>query len=293
MFLKQKYLYCSLLLIAAILLVPTLCFSEANIIFKENNDAIAVIVTYDSKGNPIGLGSGFIVRGDGAIVTNYHVIENARRIEIKVGDKVYEVEGLLHQDMSNDIVILKAKAKGLKTVKIGDIKKLEIGEKVYVISSPQGFENTISEGILSGIREIDSKRKILQITAPISAGSSGGAVFNKNGEVIGIATFILKESQNLNFAMPINVLRDKISNGVTKPLKDAEFKEYKKTVDYWFFLGVYLYDNRLCEDAIEAFKQAILIKPDLAEAHYNLGHINSLKIETTLRCISRRCIVKV
>ena len=136
---------------------------------------------------------------------------------------------MLYTDKENDLVILKAEAKGLPTVRIGDIAKATIGEKVYVISSPQGLENTISDGILSGIREIDAKRKILQITAPVSSGSSGGPVFNNNGEVIGIATFLIEEAQNLNFAMPVNLIKHKLQAKKTTALKDSALGDYKKT----------------------------------------------------------------
>jgi len=232
---------------------------------------VVVIVTYDKEGNPISQGSGFIVRKDGAIVTNYHVISNAGNIKIKAGSKVLRVEGLLYIDKENDIVILKAKAKELPIVKLGDIDKTEVGENVYVISSPLGLENTISEGILSGKREIDPKSKILQITAAISEGSSGSPVFNKNGEVIGIATFILKEAQNLNFAMPVNLIKNKISAKKITALKEAKIEDYKKTAEYWFTLGYYYIQAELYRETIEAYKQAIRIKPDYAEAHFGLG----------------------
>ncbi len=173
--------------------------------------------------------------------------------------------------MQNDLVILKAKAKNLPFVKIGDINKINIGEKVYVISSPEGLENTVSDGILSGIRDITSERKILQITAPVSSGSSGGPVFNKNGEVIGIATFIIKEAQNLNFAMPVDLIKNKIENKKVTALKDTEIREYKETAEYWFYLGYYYGEAGMYKEAIEAYKQAIRIKPDLAEAHFGLG----------------------
>ena len=154
-----------------------------------------VVVAYDGKGNAISQGRGFIVRHDGAIITNYHVISNASDIKVKAGDKVLKVEGIIHADKENDLVILKVKGDKLPVVKLGDISKASVGEKVYVISSPEGLENTVSDGILSGIREISQERKVLQITAPISPGSSGGPVFNKSGEVIGVATFLI-EAQN-------------------------------------------------------------------------------------------------
>jgi S1-C subfamily serine protease len=216
-------------LIFLIILLPAISFANADKIFKENNKAVVVVVAYNEKGEPISQGSGFIVRADGAIVTNYHIISNAVDIKVKVGDKVLDVEGLIHTDKENDLVILKIKGEKLPIVKIGDIEKANIGEKVYVISSPEGLENTISDGILSGIREIEgTNKKILQITAPVSKGSSGGPVFNKNGEVIGIATFLIEEAQNLNFAMPVNLIKNKIDSKKITALKDSTIEDYKK-----------------------------------------------------------------
>jgi len=270
-FLFSKYLFISFLVTT--LIIPAISLADADRIFKENSKAVVVVIAYDKQDKPISQGSGFIVRPDGAIVTNYHVISNAVDIKVKVGDKLLKVEGLLHIDKENDIVILKAKGKDLSVIKIGDIEKVSVGEKVYVISSPEGLENTISDGVLSGIRELDPKRKILQITAPISKGSSGGPVFNKNGEVIGIATFLIEEAQNLNFAMPVELIKDKIGKKKITALKDTEIEEYEKTADYWFVRGYYYEEAGLHKKAIEAYKQAIRIKPDIAEAHYNLGVI--------------------
>jgi len=274
-FLKQKPFFLDLIiLIFLITLYPAISFADADKIFKENSKAVVVVTTYDERGNQITQGSGFIVRADGAVVTNYHVISNAKGIKVKTGDKVLEVEGLIHVDKENDLVILKAKGDRLPTVKLGDIKKAVVGEKVYVISSPQGLENTISDGIISGIRDIEgTDKKILQITAPISPGSSGGAVFNKNGEVIGVATFLVKEAQNLNFAMPIDLIKDKVSGKKFIALKDTALEDYKKSAEFWFYLGVAYAKLGMYREAIEAYKQAIRIKPDDAKAHAGLGVI--------------------
>jgi tetratricopeptide (TPR) repeat protein len=252
-------------------LSPVICLADADIIFKENSKAVVVIYAYDKEDKRIAQGSGFIVRDDGAIVTNYHVISNAKDIKVKVGDKLFKVEGFLHTDKENDIVILKVESKKLPVVKIGDVDKAEIGEKVYVIGSPRGLENTISDGILSGIREITPERKMLQITAPISAGSSGGPVFNKHGEVIGIATSLIENAQNLNFAMPVNLIKDNIDRAKVIAFKDAETDDYKKTSEYWFNLGIAYVDSRMFSKSIEAYKQAIRIKPGFAVAYNNLG----------------------
>jgi tetratricopeptide (TPR) repeat protein len=261
-----------ILILIALTLASGIAFADAERIFLENNNAVVVVVTFNEKGEAINQGSGFIVREDGAIVTNYHVISNAAFIKIKAGaNKVINVEGLLYIDKENDLVILKADDKNLPTVKLGDANKVGIGEKVYVIGSPQGLENTISDGILGGIREIGTNVKIFQITAPISEGSSGGPVFNKNGEVIGIATFIIKEAQNLNFAMPVNVIKDKISIKKAIALQDAGIEDYTKSAEYWLYLGYYYYESGKYKEAIEACKKAIRIKPDYAIAYEGLG----------------------
>ena len=116
-FLKEKIFFHTLIPIITITFFLISCVSDANRIFKENSKAVVVIMTYDNRGNPFMQGSGFIVREDGAIVTNYHVIAKAKDIKVKVGGKVLKVEGLLHLDKENDIVILKAKAKKLPIVK--------------------------------------------------------------------------------------------------------------------------------------------------------------------------------
>jgi len=259
------------ILLLAVLISPVSVFADADKLFKENSKAVVVVVTYNEKGEPISQGSGFIVRPDGAVVTNYHVISNAKDIKVKVGDKVLDVEGLIHTDKENDLVILKVKGEKLPVVKLGDIAKANVGEKVYVISSPEGLENTISDGLLSGIRDITSDKKVLQITAPISPGSSGGPVFNKDGEVIGVATFLIKEAQNLNFAMPVNLIKGNITSKKVVTVKESEIEDYKKTAEYWVYRGIAYGESDQYKEAIEAFKQAIRIKPDYEIAHYNLG----------------------
>lgn len=228
-----------------------------------------VIMTYDNKGNPFKQGSGFIVRKDGAIVTNYHVITKARDIKVKVGGKVLKVEGLLHLDKENDIVILKAKAKELPIVKLGDIDKIEVGENVYVIGNPSGQENIISEGILKGEKELYPKGKIIEITAPTSEGSSGSPVFNKRGEVIGIVKDAIRWAKNVSFAVPINLIKDKISAKNITALKDAGIEEER----YWYFHDNYDGDTNSIKKAIEDYRQEIRIKPDDAKAYYNLGYV--------------------
>ncbi len=268
---KRHALFLSVILLLVAIIVPAICLADAATIFKENNKAVVFIVVYDDAGKTISQGSGFIVRRDGVIVTNYHVISNASSIKIKAGADVLNVDGPVYLDEENDIAILKADAKNLPIVKLGNLAKTAIGEKVFVISSPKGLENTISDGILSGKREIASNKIIIQITAPISPGSSGGPVFNKNGEVIGIVTFLIKNAQNLNFAIPLDVIRNKITSNKLTVIKKNKIDDYEKTAQYWYYLGFTYSETGKNIDAVEAYKHAIRINPDFAKAYNDLG----------------------
>jgi len=271
----RKYLLHVLIISFVFLLAPTVSFAEAeaNRIFKLNSKAVVMVITYDEKGNEIGTGSGFIVRRDGAVVTNYHVIGMAKDIKIKAGNKIFDVEGLIFTDKINDLAILKARGKDMPAVKLGVIGEANIGEHVYVISSPVGLENenTISVGLLRGIRKIDEKTEILRLTAPTSPGSSGSPVFNRNGEVIGVATIgFYGEDRNYRLATSIKLIKDRISSKSVTAIKEG-LEDYINTAIYWNQLGRDYYFSGKYEEEIEAYKQAIMINPDFALVHNNLG----------------------
>ncbi len=292
-------------LLAFMLIFPALCLANADRIFQENNDAVVVINTYGKKNKPMGQGSGFIISTNGVIVTNHHVIDGAVKIFVKMGEKRIKVDHVISKDKANDIAVLKIKRGNYPLVSMGSMDDISIGENVYVIGSPQGLENTISDGILSGLRELTLGKKVLQITAPISPGSSGGPVFNEEGNVIGIVTFQVKAAQNLNFAMPIDLI--KYSAGTKKPPiaqpptpVAPEVKKPKPVIvnsgpssftfttddkpvdnktsaeaDSWFKLGLSYGKTGIHTKEINAYKKAIGIDPAHAKAHYNLGIVYS------------------
>lgn len=153
-------------------------------------------------------GSGFLVDPRGLIITNQHVIRDARtaRIKLTSGD-VYDRVIVLAQDERRDIAVLQIAGYNLPTVPMGDSDSVGIGTPVVVIGSPLGLENTVSTGIVSGRRQEPEGFQLLQVTAPVSQGSSGGAVLGPDGSAVGIVSSQLQAGQNLNFAVPINYAR--------------------------------------------------------------------------------------
>jgi serine protease Do len=154
---------------------------------------------------PNGLGSGFVVSADGRIVTNFHVISGAREATIVTSDgrEFHNIE-LLARDETHDLAVLRIGAHGLRPLPLGDSAAAKPGEHVVAIGNPLGLGDTVSDGLVSGLRELPSQQAMLQISAPISPGSSGGPVFNDRGEVIGVSALLITRGENLNFAVPIN-----------------------------------------------------------------------------------------
>jgi len=170
------------------------------------NGSIVSIVMSDKEGKPISQGSGFLVSKDGLIVTNYHVIAEGNSAVAKLPDGAfYAVDGVLRFDKARDVAVIKAHGQNFQTLTLGNSDQVQVGEEVVAIGNPLSLDSTVSNGIVSGMRAVkEDGGKFLQITAPISTGSSGGPLFNMDGGVIGITTMYLKGGENLNFAIPIN-----------------------------------------------------------------------------------------
>jgi tetratricopeptide (TPR) repeat protein/sporulation protein YlmC with PRC-barrel domain len=168
----------------------------------------AVVTIYiEDNGKVIVYGSGFIIDGNGTIVTNYHVIEPWEKTQkgilyIKKSDGVFlEPIKIIAVDGDKDVALIRVKENNLSFIKMAIAYKASQGEDVVVIGTPLGFETTVTNGIISGIRGDDG---FLQISAPVSPGNSGSPVLNSKGEAIGVATLIMTGGQNLNFAIPVS-----------------------------------------------------------------------------------------
>ena len=199
-------------ILIALILFITGGFSHAEMttsqIVEKYSQSVVTIVALDENDQPLSLGSGFLINGNGDIATNHHVLEGCAKaiIKTKKGDKGAVLE-ILNDDPELDLIIARTSLKNISPLPLGDSDTIPVGEDIIAIGNPAGLEGTVSKGIISGVRKVDDF-KFIQITAPISPGSSGGPVFNLSGKVIGIATAYLDYGQSLNFAMPVNYLKN-------------------------------------------------------------------------------------
>lgn len=157
-----------------------------------------------------GFGSGFIIKPDGIIVTNNHVVADAKAIEVKFSSgEVYRNVYLLSSDPTNDLAFLKIEGVDLPTITLGNSNNVRPGDEVLLVGTPQGLEQTVSNGLISGIR-VDNGVRVLQTSAAASPGSSGGPLLNQSGEAVGVMSFQVVNGENLNFAISINYVRGKL-----------------------------------------------------------------------------------
>lgn len=190
----------------AILLTQCSCFGQsAQDIARKAFYSVVLLEMTDSSGQPLSLGSGFFI-SDNVIATNAHVIEGASGGTAKLVENSHAMQilGTVAIDRHADLALLKVD-KSAPALNLSQNPSLNVGDKVYVVGNPLGLEGTFSEGIISAIRHLDAD-SMLQMTAPISPGSSGGPVMDAVGNVIGIAEATFKDGQNLNLAVPVAYL---------------------------------------------------------------------------------------
>jgi len=218
------------------------------------NKTVGSTVTIETNN---GLGSGFFVAPN-IIATNYHVIEGATEASCYVNNSntKYKIEGYVAADQNVDLILLKVPSLN-KSALVMATESVSPGQQVYVIGSPKGLPATISDGIVSGMRDFDGY-KLIQMTAPISPGSSGGPVMNSKGQLIGISVMQLTEGQNINFAIPKSYLEllmqfkkdepmsisslystNSYNSGNNSTNSNVEIYEKDKTYD----IGVYMTDK--------------------------------------------------
>ena len=275
-------------------------------VFRQVASSIVVVEVSGAKGEAISFGSGVII-APGQVITNCHVIKDGKTFTIRQSNQKGnqpQPASLRYQDIDRDLCQLDVTGfKGLPATIT--ISKLKTGQRVYAIGAPQGLELTISEGLISSLRDLDGAQYI-QTTAAISPGSSGGGLFDENGQLIGITTFYFAEGQNLNFALPAAWIAELPKRAVAplpkqaapaKPATDsviawmtkawaleekqdgpgllAYSKKWVKArpgdADAWYWLGNAYGKLNQHDRAIDAYREALRIDPEDVNAWYDLG----------------------
>jgi Flp pilus assembly protein TadD len=284
-------------LIVAVFIVATLPIKVDALtpeqVFDKVKASIVVVNTLDARGKVKKQGSGVLL-ASGKIATNYHVVEGGASYQVGRGKKFVRAT-LYAEDGDKDLCILDAKGITGKPAQLGKAAGLKVGVPVYAVGAPQGLELSLSDGIVAQLR--GGTPPLIQTTAAISPGSSGGGLFDREGRLVGLTTLYVEGGQNLNFAMPVEWI-DEIKpgrktaadgRGQTVWLKRAIALEKKeewhdmvdwcrkwteiepKNAEAWYILGVAYGKLKLNNDAIDACRQALRLNPELAEAWNNLG----------------------
>ncbi|OIO17595.1 MAG: hypothetical protein AUJ54_09630 [Ignavibacteria bacterium CG1_02_37_35] len=216
------------ILIIFITFILSKSFSQQNLtpeqIYEKVSNAVVIVLSYDTNGNLKSQGSGVYINETGYIITNYHVFADYSKVKIMHGKDIVDNVEIIGFNKEKDVLALKISDAHFSGIPIAELNELKVGQRVYAIGSPMGYENTISEGIISGFRSYNGLQ-LIQITASISHGSSGGAVVNSKGELVGISTYTVSEGQSINFALPIS----DVLNAQLTPYKNSKNKNLVET----------------------------------------------------------------
>lgn len=241
---------------------------------KRIKPSSVAIETFDGRGNLLSRGSGFFIAPD-RIVTNRHVIERSSRVEVHLMDgKKFVVKGVLAVDGEGDIAMLQVDVPKELAIPLPIVRTVpQEGESIVVVGNPFGLEGSVSNGIVSAVREISGYGRIIQITAPISPGSSGSPVVNMYGQVIGVATLQAAEGQSLNFAVPAErILQLKVSELQTVSALSADTQRNKRSAAERFYSqGVAQMSRDDYARAVQFFERATELDANYAEAWYQAG----------------------
>ncbi len=242
---------------------------------KRIKPSAVAIETFDGKETQISRGSGFFISKN-LIITNRHVIEKSSRVVVQlVNGKKYTASGIVAIDGEGDLAVLQVDVPPESAIPLIIAPDTpQEGESILVIGNPYGLEGSVSNGIVSAVREFPGYGKIIQITAAISPGSSGSPVVNMRGQVIGVATLQAAEGQSLNFAVPgERIVRLKIGELKTLASLTAETAENKRaSAESSYSQGLGFVSRDDYAKAVAFFEKAVQIDASYAEAWYQVGY---------------------
>jgi cytochrome c-type biogenesis protein CcmH/NrfG len=277
----------------AILPVPGHALTPGQV-FDKVKDAVVVVKTLDAWGKVKGQGSGVLI-SSGRVATNCHVIEGGASYRVGRGKQLVSAT-LYAEDGDKDICLLDAQGIEGKPAQLGKAAGLKVGDPVYAVGAPKGLELSLSDGIVAQLR--GGPPPLIQTTAAISPGSSGGGLFDGEGRLVGLTTLYLEGGQSLNFAMPVEWIGEikpgrkpaTEGHGQTEWVKRAialeNLKDWQRLLDWcrkwtksepedtiaWYSLGVAYGKFNRYNDAIEAYRRALRNNPEYAITWYSLGN---------------------
>jgi Trypsin-like peptidase domain/TPR repeat/Tetratricopeptide repeat len=311
--LRRKLPPCLALLALFVFAAPALAEDSLPELVRRVKPAVVSVITYNASGEVALTGSGFFVR-PGQVLTNLHVVEGAARAEVRTFEgkgKTYMVAGVSAFDEEGDLALLSVEmpAERARLAPLSGVIPEE-GERIFVIGNPLRLEGSVSDGIVSAVREVPSLGRIVQITAPISHGNSGSPVFNMKGEVVGVVTIRVMNGQNINLALgsarfgalkpaartlgfeelaarskgartPDSLAEWWYKNGLNSLWLgnyDSALGHFENAVnrnparaEAWIQVGFCKVKQGKNHDAIRAFEQALKLEPDSYEALNKLG----------------------
>jgi hypothetical protein len=241
--------------------------------------SVVSVITYNASGEVALTGSGFFIR-PGEVITNLHVVEGARRVEVRTFEgkgKTYSVVGLRAIDEDGDLAVLQVQMP-TDRAPVSQISKTipEEGERIFVIGNPLRLEGSVSDGIVSAVREVPSLGRIVQITAPISHGNSGSPVFNMRGQVVGVVTIRVMNGQNINLALGASRVAGLKGEGPLVSFAEmaARARSLQKSdalSDWWYRNGLNSLWLGNYESALGYFETAVNKNPGRVEAWIQVG----------------------
>jgi S1-C subfamily serine protease len=305
-----KRIFPQLLLVAIGLFASIQTFAQQTLpeLVRRVKPSVVAIATYDSQGEALMTGSGFFLR-PGQVVTNLHVIRGAQRTEIKTLDgkgRVFAVAGVLAVDEEGDLALLSIEMP-LDRPRSSVLASVlpDEGEQIVVIGNPLKLEGSVTDGIVSAVREVPNVGKIIQITAPISHGNSGSPVFNMKGEVVGVVTVKVTNGQNINLAIaaarvsqlepgPLRAIGSLPARERANDVAESSYRtgldslwlgNYDNALGYfetaanrnprradaWVQVGYCKVKQGKSVEAIRAYQHALELKPNSEEIHNKLG----------------------
>jgi tetratricopeptide (TPR) repeat protein len=260
--------------------INTIAVAQENLpdLVRHVKPSVVSVTTYDAKGESLISGSGFFIR-PGQVMTNLHVVRGAQRAEIKTLEgkgRSYPVAGLLAVDEEADLALLSIDLplERSRAALMGTALPEE-GEKVFAIGNPLRLEGSVSDGIVSAVRDVPNLGKIIQVTVPISHGNSGSPLFNMKGQVVGIVTVKVTNGQNINLALSsariVTLLPGELSSFSDLANRNRLAQQSDGLAEVWYRNGLDSLWLGNYESALSYFENAVNKNPRRAEAWVEVG----------------------